>query len=130
MEIRFLTLQRALTLQERMIEEHGGEHGVRDMNLLQSALHMPTATFDNIFLHTDIYEMAGAYMYHLVKNHPFVDGNKRAGSLAAIIFLKMNGVEFTATNTVLADFTLELACGNKDKAEAAIFFKLNSKKAE
>jgi death-on-curing protein len=130
MEIRFITLQRALKMQERLVDEHGGEHGVRDMNLLQSALHMPTATFDNIFLHTDLYEMAGAYMYHLVKNHPFVDGNKRAGSLAAIIFLKMNGVEFVASNKVLADFTLELASGNKDKSEAAIFFKQNSKKAD
>jgi len=102
---------------------------VRDMNLLQSAIYMPTATFDDTYLHTDIYEMAGAYLYHLVKNDPFVDGNKRTGALAAITFLKMNAYEFDGTDDELADFVLAVACGEKDKSEAAVFLKQHTVKA-
>jgi len=127
MEYNFLTERQVIKLHGHQIEMHGGEPGLRDMNLLQSALYMPTATFEDIYLHTDIFEMAGAYMFHLVKNHPFIDGNKRTGALAAIVFLKINGIEFDGTNEDLADFVLSLASGEKDKSEAALFLKQHSK---
>jgi death-on-curing protein len=81
---------------------------------------MPAATFGGEFLHTDMFEMAAAYLYHLVKNHPFIDGNKRVGAVAAIVFLAINGYEFDAPEEDFADMVLAVARGELDKAEVAI----------
>ncbi len=82
---------------------------------------MPAATFGENFLHTDIFEMAAAYLFHLVQNHPFIDGNKRVGAISAIVFLALNGYDWDAPPGVLYDFVIALARGERTKAEAAIF---------
>ena len=66
--------------------------GVRDHALLESALAQPGAAFGGEFLHVDLFAMAAAYLFHIVKNHPFLDGNKRTGLIVAITFLAINGV--------------------------------------
>ena len=78
------------------IDRYGGSPGIRDIKLLESAVATPAAGFGEDYLHTNIYEMAAAYLFHIIRNHPFTDGNKRTGAVAAIVFLMMNGIELHA----------------------------------
>ena len=93
----FLTLADVLEIHLYQLVHFGGSSGIRDLNLLKSAVAMPQMSFGGVMLHKDIYEMAAAYLFHLVENHPFIDGNKRTGAMAAIVFLDVNGVEFNET---------------------------------
>jgi death-on-curing protein len=119
----FLDIDRVLRTHLSMIERYGGAEGVRDIGLLHSAIAMPQASFGGEFLHKNLFEMAAAYLYHIVQNHPFIDGNKRAGAAAAIIFLAMNAVEIKADEEGLVDLTLAVARGEVGKAEIAEFFR-------
>ena len=119
----FLDFDRVVRLHRSMAETYGGETGLRDINLLHSAVAMPQSSFGGKFLHHDLFEMAAAYLYHIVQNHPFVDGNKRTGAAAAIIFLAMNGVNLDADEDGLVDITLRAAQGISTKAEIAEFFR-------
>jgi len=119
----FLDLDRVLRTHLSLIERYGGESGVRDIGLLHSAIAMPQASFGGEFLHKDLFEMAAAYLFHIVQNHPFIDGNKRTGAAAAIIFLDMNGVEIEADEEGLVDVTLRVATGQAGKQDIAEFFR-------
>ena len=123
MDIAFLSFAEVLEIHQDQIVRYGGTSGARDMSLLKSALAMPPAAFDGCFLHGDIFEMAAAYLFHIVQNHPFVDGNKRVGAMAAIIFLALNNHEFDAPPGVLAEFVLALARGERTKTDAALFLR-------
>lgn len=120
---RFLSLAEVLEIHLDQTAHYGGHPGIRDLDLLKSALGMPSATFGGKYLHTDIHEMAAAYLFHLVKNHPFIDGNKRVGTVAAAIFLDLNGYELNAPEDGLAETVLALARGELNKADLAIFFR-------
>jgi death-on-curing protein len=87
----FLTLEQALLVHSYQIEQHGGSSAVLDIRGLESALAQPLASFAGSFLHEDLSAMAAAYLFHIVQNHPFEDGNKRTGTHAAITFLGING---------------------------------------
>jgi death-on-curing protein len=89
----FLTLEKVLQLHAFQIEQFGGDGQVLDLRLLESAVAMPQQAFGGRFLHGDLAEMAAAYIFHVVRNHPFADGNKRTGIHAAIVFLELNGYE-------------------------------------
>jgi len=91
--IRFLTLSEVLSILQDQISRYGGEYGVRDLNLLSSAIAVPQASFGGTPLHGDLYGMAAAYAFHISQNHPFLDGNKRVGLVSALVFLDLNGVE-------------------------------------
>jgi len=123
MPITFLSLAEVLEIHQDQIVRYGGEPGTRDLGLLKSALAMPAATFHGNFLHIDLFEMAAAYLFHLVQNHPFIDGNKRVGAVTAIVFLALNGYEFNAPVGALYKFVIALARGERTKAEAAIFLR-------
>ncbi|MDI6800525.1 MAG: type II toxin-antitoxin system death-on-curing family toxin [Thermodesulfovibrionales bacterium] len=82
-EIIFLTLAEVIDIHTDQIEKYGGSMGIRDKNLLYSAIAMPSASFYRTFLHSDIFEMAAAYVYHISQNHPFIDGNKRTALASA-----------------------------------------------
>ncbi len=86
----FLRLEDVLELHKELIDRNGGSHGIRDQGLLESAIQQPEASFDGTYLHADLASMAAAYLYHLVENHPFVDGNKRIGFAACMAFLAIN----------------------------------------
>jgi death on curing protein len=124
--VEFLTLAEVLEIHQDQITRYGGAPGVRDLNLLKSALAMPGATFGESFLHTDIFEMATAYLFHIVQNHPFIDGNKCVGAVTAVVFLTLNGYEFNAPPGVLYDFVIALARGQRTKAGAAVFLSEHS----
>lgn len=119
----FLSLAEVLEIHQDQLVQYGGEPGIRDIGLLKSAISMPPATFGSEFLHTSIYEMAAAYVFHIVKNHPFTDGNKRTGAVAALVFLILNGYEFNAPEDDFADMVLSVAKGKLSKSEIAIFIR-------
>ena len=119
----FLTSAEIIEIHDYQIEHFGGGEGLRDIELLKSAIGMPSATFGGEYLHPTILEMAAAYLYHLVENHPFVDGNKRVGAMAALIFLDLNGYDFDASNAEFTDMVLKVASGEMLKAEITLFFR-------
>jgi death-on-curing protein len=121
--VKFLSLLEILDIQKDQVVRYGGTLGVRDIDLLKSAVAMPMATYGGEFLHTDVYEMAAAYLYHLVKNHPFLDGNKRVGAVAALVFLLLNGYDCNAPEDDLADLVFAMARGESDKAQVAVFIR-------
>ncbi len=123
MEIIFLTLEDVLTIHTDQIDRYGGSPELRDEGLLASAVNMPQATFGGAFLHADLFEMAAAYLFHLVQNHPFVDGNKRAGAAAALVFLDLNGIELEIPEDALVAHVLEVAQGRLDKSAVALFLR-------
>ena len=88
----FLTVEDLLQAHQEAIERYGGLDGLRDQALLESAVAVPRASFDAVYLHEDLFEMAAAYAYHIAQNQPFLDGNKRKGLGAALPFLKLNGI--------------------------------------
>ena len=119
----FLSLAEVLEIHRDQIERYGGKSGIRDMGLLQSALAMPAAGFGSRYLHSDLFEMAAAYLFHIVRNHPFVDGNKRTGAVAALVFLSLNGIEIEAGEDLFEQTVRAVAEGNMDKSAITRFFR-------
>ena len=120
---QFLKRHRVLQIHESQIELFGGSSGIRDMGLLEAALAMPQATFGGTYLHTDLYEMAAAYLFHIVSNHPFLDGNKRTGTATALFFLTLNGIEHDIDDDALESLVMSVASGETGKDEIAAFFR-------
>ena len=114
-------------LHEQSLAQFGGSAGVRDEGLLDSALGKP----QNLFAYgkPTIFDLAASYAFGLVKNHPFIDGNKRAGFITALTFLELNGYQFHATEVDAAVRTLALAAGEMSEAAYAEWLRANSKRA-
>lgn len=119
----FLTFAEVVAIHDYQIENFGGAPGLRDIELLKSAMGMPSATFGGTFLHPTICEMAAAYLFHLTENHPFTDGNKRTGAMASLVFLDMNGYDFDASDEDFTGMVMKVASGKMLKAEITMFFR-------
>lgn len=119
----FLNLAEVLEIHQDQVARYGGAPGIRDAGLLKSALGMPATTYRGQFLHSDICEMAAAHLFHLVINHPFVDGNRRVGLVAALVFLLLNGYELNAPEDDLHDLVLSVAQGRLGKSDVAVFIR-------
>lgn len=119
----FLTLDEVIAIHCDQIERYGGTVGIREVALLESAVAAPQAGFGEQYLHRDCFEMAAAYLYHLVQNHSFIDGNKRVGAAAALTFLELNGIETKILNQALVDIVLSIAQGKMEKAAITAFLK-------
>lgn len=115
--LRYLTVEQVLFIHMRLIAETGGSPGLRDLALLESAVARPRATFGGEDLYPDLFVKAAALFDSLVRNHPFVDGNKRVGITAAGLFLRLNGQHLTASNVELEQFTLQVARSEHDVEE-------------
>lgn len=111
----FLSVDNVLYLHNSTIETEGGAQCVRDLPLLESAVLMPQQQFAGQYLHPDIAAMAAAHLYHIICNHPFVDGNKRTGLIAAFVFLDANGHELTATAEDVEQTARQVASGELAK---------------
>ena len=122
----FLTLGEVIEIHRDQIERYGGNQGLRDLGLLQSAMAMPAARFGGHYLHTDLFEMAAAYLFHITQNHPFIDGNKRTGAVASLVFLSLNDVEIKSDEEEFERIVLGVAQGKIEKASVAEFFRKNS----
>ena len=114
-----------LTLHDRLLAFHGGAAGLRDEGLLKSALARPrqTAAYGD---GVDLVDLATAYAAGIIKNHPFMDGNRRTGFVAGILFLELNGYRFTAAETAAADAVLALAAGTLSEAGYTTFLRENT----
>jgi death-on-curing protein len=119
----FLSLDEVLAIHAHQIGRYGGALGIRDRGLLESALAMPQASFSGEALHATLHEQAAAYLFHLVKSHPFVDGNKRVGLAVCLVFLQLNRVRIRATDDELVGLVLGVADGRHGKAEVAVFLR-------
>ncbi len=128
--IYFLSLEEVLKLHDRQIEKFGGSVGIRDLGLLESALEAPQKGFGEDYFHAFPFEMAAAYLYHLSKNHPFVDGNKRTATDCMLTFLGLNGYQHTFAWQDLERIVLDTATGKLDKKAIAIALEKNSKKID
>lgn len=127
MQPEFLLVSDMLAIHVDQVERYGGSPDLRDAGLPESAVETPRATFNHELLHADLFEMAAAYLYHIVSNHPFVDGNKRTGTAAAIVFLNINGVEVDADQDDLADLVLAVAQSKVVKADVVRFLRSHSR---
>ncbi len=114
----YLTPQQVLFIHYRLIEATGGSHGVRDLGALQGAVAPPSATFGGEDLYPDLFAKAAALMESLIKNHPFIDGNKRTAVTAAGIFLRRNGHALNASQEELFGFSMAMAAGGAGFPEA------------
>jgi len=123
----FLTLAEVLEIHQDQLRRYGGRSGIRDLDLLKSALAMPRAGMGEEYFHADILEMAAAYLFHVLRNHPFTDGNKRTGTVAALVFLALNGFEVEADETEFELLVRKVAEGKTDKGEIAGFLRANMK---
>jgi death-on-curing protein len=123
----FLSIEDIISVHERMIEEFGGLPGVADRGLLESAVSMPTAGFAGEFLHRGLPAMAAAYLFHICKNHPFFDGNKRVAVVAAEVFLNVNGMSLDVSNEELKGLCLRVAAGETSKDQTVSFFEKHAR---
>ncbi len=123
-QIEFLTIKDVIEIHRDQIIRYGGDPTTRDFALLDSAVHVPQATMGGEYLLPGLFEMAGALANSLVKNHAFVDGNKRSGIAAALV-LSLNGIEIRKNDDELYRLGLNLATGAIGRQEAAGYFRLS-----
>ena len=114
--MRYLTLNEALELYRRIIDQSGGGAGVRDLNAVESALAQPRMTFGGEELYPTVVEKASALGFSLIQNHPFVDGNKRIGHAAMETFLVLNGYEINASVDEQEQIILQVAASELKRA--------------
>jgi death on curing protein len=113
-----------LAVHDRQLAEHGGAAGIRDIGLLESAIARPQQL--HAYGDPDIFDLAAAYTFGIVRNHPFVDGNKRTGFIAGILFVELNGRRFTASEPDATQAVLDLAIGEMSEGEFAAWLRDNT----
>lgn len=116
-----------IAVHDRLLAQHGGAPGLRDRGLLESALARPRQHYSYVES-VDIIDMAALYTVAIVRNHPFVDGNKRAGFVAGALFLELNGFDFAASEEDVIQSVLALAAGELDENEYAAWLRTNTKR--
>jgi len=126
-EPQWILRETVLALQERLLAEFGGLGGLRDEGLFDSALARPQQLL--AYGKPNLFDLAAAYAFGLVRNHPFLDGNKRIAFTTAVVFLELNGCRFTASEVDATVKTLALAARDLDEAGYAAWLKENSHKA-
>lgn len=119
----FLALEEVAEIHRRQLERYGGAEGVRDGAGLESAVAMPQAGIGGRFLHGDLHEMAAAYAFHIAQDQPYVDGNKRTGLAAALVFLALNGVLVEDPEGTLHEAMLAVSTRRLDKRGLADVFR-------
>ena len=118
-EPEFLNLDEILEIHDDQILHYGGDVGIRDRGLLESAIAMPQHSFGGQYLHKDIFEMAAAYAFHVAEGQAFVDGNKRTGLAAAYMFLGLNGFRLIEQDDRLYEAMIAVGTRRMDKAGLA-----------
>lgn len=124
--MNYLNSQQVLFIHARLIAETGGQTGLRDLHLLESAIARPLATFDGSDLYPGLFEKAAALLDSLVNNHPFEDGNKRTGITATGLFLRANGYGLRTSSEELEAFTMRVATEHPPIAELASWLETHS----
>lgn len=127
--IHYISYQYVIEVHDHLIDEYGGKKGVLSEGLLKSALEMPKACFNGKDLHRTVFDKTAAYLFHLIQNHPFVDGNKRTASMIALVFFSSNcKKDFSISDVEYQKVILGVAQGNISKKEIAKFFRYSQTK--
>lgn len=126
--IQFLQLNEVIEFHRELVVRYGGLLGIRDLGLLESAVLQPQISFDGKYLYSTVHEMAAVYMVHVIKNHAFIDGNKRTGVMCAIIFLEINGFEFKkpsqkSNKDILYELAIKIAAEKMAIKKVTIFLR-------
>jgi death-on-curing protein len=129
MATRFIPTEIVLTIHADLVQRYGGKPGLRDLGLLDSALAQPKMTVGGKFAHKTVFDKAAAYGFHVCKNHPFIDGNKRVAFVLMDVFLLENGWELSATEEDAYTVVMDLASGHLTKAQLASWLKEHSSKS-
>lgn len=124
----YLSVSRVLFIHDQMVKRFGGSHGVRDIGLIESAIARPQSTFDKQELYESLFDKGAALLQSLLKNHPFVDGNKRTALSSAGIFLKLNGYYLVNTHEEEIEFAVAVDNKHLSIEEISKWLKKNSKK--
>ena len=122
----YLSPQQVLFIHARLLAEMGGEPGLFNLGLLESAVARPRATFDGVDLYPTLFDRAAALMESLALNHPFMDGNKRVAITAAALYLRRNGYQLVADNAELEHFTMAVVMGQAPLAQIVAWFRNHS----
>ena len=125
---QYLSITKVLFVHDRAVKEFGGSFGIRDIGLVESAVARPQASFDGNDLYQSIYDKTAALLQSLLKNHPFVDGNKRTAWVSAVALLKMKGWQIIAKEDEVVEFMVRVANENLSVDEIAGWVKKNCKK--
>ncbi len=126
--MNYLTAKQIMFIHSRLIKETGGSQGVHDLSALLSAVGRPQSSFEDLDLYTDLFSKAAALIDSLIRNHPFVDGNKRTGMVAGALFLRQNGYALKADNEELVSVALGVAQSQVGLDHIAAWLKENSQK--
>ncbi|MDR1218895.1 MAG: type II toxin-antitoxin system death-on-curing family toxin [Treponema sp.] len=126
--IHFLTLSEILIILEDQIRNYGGMYGVRDLNLLSSAIYIPQSGFGGEYFHKTIPAMAAAYAFHICQNHLFIDGNKRVALTSSLVFLDINGYTFNCKEEMVYEKIMNVAKGELNKEGLIKYYEKYSKK--
>jgi len=129
MVIRFVPKEVVLTIHADLLQRYGGRAGLRDPGLLESALAQPKMTVGGKYAHKTLFDKAAAYGFHVCKNHPFIDGNKRVAFVLMDVFLQQNGWEIRAAEEDAYTIIVALASGKLTKAQLATWLKEHSFKS-
>ena len=124
---KWLTLDAVLAMHEQLVAEHGGDAGVRDRGLLESALAAPK--HHHAYGEADVFTLAAAYAHAITRNHPFLDGNKRTAFLAAYTFLGINGIELVAAEEDVVAMVVGLSDRSVSAEAFAVWLKHACRKA-
>lgn len=117
--IEYLTIEQVIVIHQMMIKKFGGLPGIRDKNLLLSALELPKTTYEGIDLYPTIFDKAAVYLYHLTRNHPFNDGNKRTAFFVVRLFLKTNDTMSPLNKKEFEEIVVLTAQGKMSKEQLA-----------
>ena len=120
-ELKWLSREAVDAMHHEQLEEHGGLAGIKDENALEAALARPLNKA--AYGENDLFALAAAYLYGIVRNHPYSDGNKRTGFLAAFTFLMINGYIIEAGQADVVEFVLGVAAGEIDEEGATRFLR-------
>ena len=121
--MRYLTIDEIFAIHDRAIREYGGSPELLDLGRLEATLAVPRQTMFGEELYPDVFSKAAILYYLLIKNHPFLDGNKRTAFLALMRFLNINGYTLNATNDELYQFTIDVASSALTKEEVEMWIK-------
>lgn len=125
--LNYLTPDHVLLLHQEAVERYGGSHGLRDRGLLESAIYRCRATFGGSDLYPDVWTKAAALLHGLLKNHAFVDGNKRTAYTSAARFMHLNGHELQATREEAKSFLLDVEANRLNVDQMAAWLESRSK---
>ena len=126
--MKYLNTPQVLAIHDQMVKRFGGSHGIRDLGLIESAVERPKATFDGVDLYPDIFTKAAALMHSLLKNHAFVDGNKRTAYSSCGVFLKLNGYKLENMHKESLEFAMSVENDSLPLEEIAKWLKKHTKK--